>query len=72
MISPPFFTDVCQQTAVAFWSVLLGPKYPLMKDVITFINVGPVQPVSFADINPFLQEKGSYRAANKDLWNMVC
>lgn len=31
--------DVFHQTAVAFWSVLLGPKYPLMRDVLDFINV---------------------------------
>ena len=28
-----------QKTAVALWTVLLGPKYPIMAEVILFINV---------------------------------
>lgn len=31
------------QTASAFWSVLVAPKYPLMKDVLEFINVRPLR-----------------------------
>ena len=29
----------CLQTAVAFWTVLVVPQYPLMAEVIEFINV---------------------------------
>ncbi|KXN91212.1 DCN1-like protein 5, partial [Leucoagaricus sp. SymC.cos] len=54
LVKPPSSKNIEMETAVAFWSVLLGPKYPLMKDILDFIN-----------------EKGTYRAANKDLWNMM-
>lgn len=29
------------QTGAAFWSVLLVPQYPIMQDILDFINVGP-------------------------------
>ncbi|KAJ3564119.1 hypothetical protein NP233_g8502 [Leucocoprinus birnbaumii] len=54
LVKPPSSKNIEMETAVAFWSVLLGPKYPLMRDVLEYIN-----------------EKGTYRAANKDLWNMM-
>jgi len=54
LVKPPSSKNIEMETATAFWSVLLGPRYPLMKEVIDFIN-----------------EKGTYRAANKDLWNMM-
>jgi hypothetical protein len=28
------------ETACALWSVVLGPQFPLITDVIEFINVG--------------------------------
>ena len=43
------------ETATALWSVLLVPKYPLMSEVIEFINT----------------KEGTYKAANKDLWAMM-
>ncbi|KAF9448907.1 DUF298-domain-containing protein [Macrolepiota fuliginosa MF-IS2] len=54
LVKPPSSKNIEMETAAAFWSVLLGPKYPLMKEVLDYIN-----------------EKGTYRAANKDLWNMM-
>ncbi|TFK34818.1 Cullin binding-domain-containing protein [Crucibulum laeve] len=46
--------NIDMETSAAFWSVLLVPKYPLMEEVLRFIN-----------------EKGTYRATNKDLWGMM-
>jgi len=43
------------ETSVALWSVLLSPKYPIMAEVISFINDRPE----------------SYKATNKDLWSMM-
>ncbi|KAL9714725.1 hypothetical protein Ac2012v2_001383 [Leucoagaricus gongylophorus] len=54
LVKPPSSKNIEMETAAAFWSVLLGPKYPVMRDILDFIN-----------------EKGTYRAANKDLWTMV-
>ncbi|KAI3610803.1 dcn1-like protein 4 [Moniliophthora roreri] len=42
------------EIATALWSVLLPPKYPIMTEILGFIN-----------------EKGTYKAANKDLWVMM-
>ncbi|KIL68549.1 hypothetical protein M378DRAFT_158359 [Amanita muscaria Koide BX008] len=46
--------NIDMETAVALWSVLLVPVYPLMSEVLTFIT-----------------EKATFKAANKDLWNMM-
>ncbi|KAF7777600.1 hypothetical protein Agabi119p4_3672 [Agaricus bisporus var. burnettii] len=54
LVKPPSSKNIEMETATAFWSVLLGSKYPLMNEVLGFI-----------------EEKGTYRAANKDLWNMM-
>ncbi|KAF5358096.1 hypothetical protein D9756_001970 [Leucocoprinus leucothites] len=54
LVKHPSSKNIEMETAVAFWSVLLGPKYPLMRDVLEFVD-----------------ERGTYRAANKDLWNMM-
>jgi len=50
----PQSRNIDMETATAFWSVLLSLQYPIMDDVIEFIN-----------------EKGSYKGANKDLWGMM-
>jgi len=50
----PQARNIEMETATAFWSVLLAPQYPIMEDVIEFIN-----------------EKGSYKGVNKDLWSMM-
>ncbi|KAJ8093032.1 hypothetical protein PM082_020513 [Marasmius tenuissimus] len=42
------------EIVAALWSVLLPPKFPIMTEVISFIN-----------------EKGNYKSANKDLWIMM-
>jgi len=42
------------ETASAFWSVIVTPRYPLMSEILEFIN-----------------EKGTYKAVNKDLWSMT-
>ncbi|GLB35425.1 putative neddylation of cullins play an essential role in the regulation of SCF-type complexes activity [Lyophyllum shimeji] len=47
--------NIEMETATALWSVLLVPQYPLMSEVIEFINSKPT----------------TYKAANKDLWNMM-
>jgi len=46
--------NIDMETAVALWSVLLVPVYPLMSEILTFIT-----------------EKATFKAANKDLWNMM-
>ena len=33
------------QTASAFWSVLIAPKFPIMKDVLAFINVSSLNSI---------------------------
>jgi DCN1-like protein 4/5 len=66
-------TDVVvMETATAFWSVLLSPRYAIMGEVIEFINVS--FPYSYPEKFKYpcaLQEKGTYKGANKDLWGMV-
>jgi len=54
LAKPPQARNIDMETASAFWSVLLTPRYPIVKDVTEFIN-----------------EKGTYKGANKDLWNMM-
>ncbi|KAJ3535444.1 hypothetical protein NM688_g6977 [Phlebia brevispora] len=47
--------NIEMDTATAFWSVLLLPRYPLMQDILDFIN----------------EKKDTYKGVNKDLWLMV-
>ncbi|KAG5639532.1 hypothetical protein H0H81_000677 [Sphagnurus paluster] len=47
--------NIEMETAAALWSVLLVPQYPIMADVIGFIS----------------ERLTTYRAVNKDLWNMM-
>ncbi|PIL30541.1 hypothetical protein GSI_07241 [Ganoderma sinense ZZ0214-1] len=54
LAKPPTARNIDMDTASAFWSVLVAPKYPIMNDILAFIN-----------------EKGTYKGVNKDLWNMV-
>ncbi|KAF7323234.1 Defective in cullin neddylation protein [Mycena chlorophos] len=53
--SPATAKLILLQTSVALWSVSLVPKYPIMAEVLEFIN----------------QNEGSYKATNKDLWSMM-
>jgi len=46
--------NIDMETATAFWSVLLAPRYKIIRDVVEYIN-----------------EKGTYKGVNKDLWNMM-
>ncbi|KAL0577369.1 hypothetical protein V5O48_004621 [Marasmius crinis-equi] len=46
--------NIDMEIVTALWSVLLAPKFPIMTEVISFIN-----------------ERGAYKAANKDLWVMM-
>ncbi|KZT70207.1 DUF298-domain-containing protein [Daedalea quercina L-15889] len=54
LAKPPQVRNIDMETASAFWSVLVVPKYPLMSDILQFIN-----------------EKGTYKGVNKDLWTMT-
>lgn len=54
LAKPPQARNIDLETAMALWSVLLAPRYPIINDLITF-----------------LPEKGTYKGANKDIWNMV-
>ncbi|TFY72356.1 hypothetical protein EVG20_g675 [Dentipellis fragilis] len=46
--------NIDMETASALWSVLLVPRYPLMTELMQFVN-----------------ESGSYKGVNKDLWAMT-
>ncbi|KAI5119089.1 hypothetical protein M0805_004862 [Coniferiporia weirii] len=46
--------NISMEFALALWSVVLVPTYPIMSEVIEFIN-----------------EKGTYKGVNKDLWTMM-
>ncbi|OCB89685.1 DUF298-domain-containing protein [Sanghuangporus baumii] len=46
--------NIDMEYATAFWSVILAPRYPIMSEVVEFIN-----------------EKGTYKGVNKDLWTMM-
>ncbi|KZT11591.1 DUF298-domain-containing protein [Laetiporus sulphureus 93-53] len=54
LAKPPQARNIDMETASAFWSVLIVPRYPLMSELLQFIN-----------------DKGTYRGVNKDLWNMA-
>ncbi|KAF9533520.1 Cullin binding-domain-containing protein, partial [Crepidotus variabilis] len=55
LVKPEQSKNIDMETSVAFWTALLVPKYPLMSEIIDFIN----------------EHKGSYKATNKDLWSMM-
>lgn len=55
---------------MALWSVLLALRYPITTELIEFLNVSLALYVSTPYPNP-QQESGSYKGANKDIWNMV-
>ncbi|KAJ7581482.1 Cullin binding-domain-containing protein [Mycena floridula] len=55
LAKPPQSRNIDMGTAVAFWEVLLVPKYPIMAQVVQFVK----------------ENEGTYKAANKDLWNMM-
>ncbi|RPD59194.1 DUF298-domain-containing protein [Lentinus tigrinus ALCF2SS1-7] len=38
LAKPPTSRNIDMDTASAFWSVLVAPKYPIMKDILEFIN----------------------------------
>lgn len=63
--------DALPQTATAFWTVLLAPQYPIVTDIVEFVNVcGYGSGVSTgADIA--FKEKANYKGINKDVWSMV-
>jgi len=54
LAKPPQARNIDMETAAAFWSVLVLPRYPIMQDILDFVN-----------------EKGTYKGVNKDLWLMV-
>ncbi|KAG2157626.1 DUF298-domain-containing protein [Suillus bovinus] len=54
LAKPPQARNIDLETAMALWSVLLAPRYPIINDLITFLPM-----------------KGTYKGANKDIWNMV-
>ncbi|KAF8120956.1 DUF298-domain-containing protein [Boletus edulis] len=55
LAKPPQSRNLDIETAAALWSVLLAPRYPIITELAEFLN----------------QENGSYKGANKDIWNMV-
>lgn len=55
LAKPEQSRNIDMETSMAFWSVLLTPHYPVMKEVLQFIT----------------ERQGTYRAANKDLWSMM-
>ncbi|KAI0350201.1 hypothetical protein OH77DRAFT_1090171 [Trametes cingulata] len=40
LAKPPTGRNIDMDTASAFWSVLVAPKYPIMNDILKFIGVG--------------------------------
>ncbi|KAJ3497533.1 hypothetical protein NLJ89_g10337 [Agrocybe chaxingu] len=55
LVKPEQSKNIDMDTSVAFWTVLLVPKFPLMGEVLGFIGEKP----------------GTYKATNKDLWSMM-
>ncbi|KIY62713.1 hypothetical protein CYLTODRAFT_166888 [Cylindrobasidium torrendii FP15055 ss-10] len=52
---PPASRNIDMDTARAFWTLLLVPKYILMSEILEFISA----------------HEDSYKAVNKDLWSMM-
>ncbi|KAF8810102.1 hypothetical protein BYT27DRAFT_6501356 [Phlegmacium glaucopus] len=55
LAKPEQSRNMDMEISVALWSVLLAPKYPIMAEVLHFIN----------------DNLESYKATNKDLWSMM-
>jgi len=55
LAKPEQSKNMDMETSVALWSVLLAPKYPIMTEVLLFLNDNP----------------DNYKATNKDLWSMM-
>jgi len=55
LAKPEQSKNMDMEISVALWSVLLAPKYPIMAEVLLFIN----------------NNLESYKATNKDLWSMM-
>lgn len=55
LAKPEQSKNMDMEFSVALWSVLLAPKYPIMAEVLLFIN----------------NNLESYKATNKDLWSMM-
>jgi DCN1-like protein 4/5 len=70
LAKPPHSRNIDIETAMALWSVLLALRYPITTELIEFLNVSLALYVSTPYPNP-QQESGSYKGANKDIWNMV-
>ncbi|KIY43338.1 hypothetical protein FISHEDRAFT_53373, partial [Fistulina hepatica ATCC 64428] len=55
LVKPEQSRNIDMETSLALWSVLLVPKYPLMQEIVDFIN----------------KNISTYRATTKDLWQMM-
>jgi len=54
LANPNQVRNIDMQIALGFWPLILCPRYPIMVEIVEFIN-----------------EKGTYKAANKDLWSLM-
>jgi len=55
LAKPTGSRNIDMDTSTALWTVLLQPRYPIMEDVVQFLE----------------EKKDAYRATNKDLWSMM-
>jgi len=55
LAKPEQSRNMDMEISLALWSVLLAPKYPIMAEILLFIN----------------NNLESYKATNKDLWGMM-
>jgi len=55
LVKPEQSKNIDMETSLAFWAVLLIPKYELMSEIIQFIK----------------ENQAMYKATNKDLWTMM-
>jgi len=55
LAKPEQSRNIDMETSVALWSVVLAPKFPIMKEVISFIE----------------EKEGVYKATTKDMWTMM-
>jgi len=58
LVKPEQSKNIDMETSVAFWTVLLVPKYPIVGEIVEFINATN-------------ETKSTYKATNKDLWSMM-
>ncbi|VDC07822.1 unnamed protein product [Peniophora sp. CBMAI 1063] len=54
LVTPPGSRNIEVDTALTLWTVALAPAYPVVSEVVEFVN-----------------EAGSFKAVNKDLWSMM-